>query len=150
MIDIVIATRNPNKFRELKALLAAPGVRWRDVEEFLHVPRVRETGKTFLENAVNKARVMARATGCWAIADDSGLEVDALRGAPGVRSARFAGRIAMQSAGSHGFGYDPIFYLPRRRMTSAQLAPSLKNRLSHRGQAVRRMRRILARLARSQ
>ncbi len=92
MIDIIIATRNPKKFQELKALLAVPGVRWRSLLNFPSVPTVPERGRTFTANAVAKARAVARATGCLAIADDSGLEVEALEGAPGIRSARFAGR----------------------------------------------------------
>jgi XTP/dITP diphosphohydrolase len=88
----VIATRNPKKFRELKALLAAPGIRFRSLASFPRVPPVRETGRTFEENAIKKATVAARAAGRLALADDSGLEVEALGGAPGVRSARFAGR----------------------------------------------------------
>ncbi len=190
MLSIVIATRNPKKFRELKALLATPGVRWRSLKDYPTVPAVREDGATFRDNAVKKARAVARATGCLVLADDSGLEVDALRGAPGVRSARFAGRhgddaanntkllrllqgvasskrtarfrcvlalasphrvlaftegvwngrIAHAPAGRHGFGYDPIFVVPRLGKTSAQLPPRVKNRLSHRGQAARAMR----------
>lgn len=91
-MNVVIATSNPKKFRELKALLTVPGVRWRSLADYPLLPSVREDGATFRDNAVKKARAAARATGCFAIADDSGLEVDALNGAPGVRSARFSGR----------------------------------------------------------
>ena len=91
MFEVVLATRNPNKFRELKALLAMPGVRYRSLANFPWVPTVREHGRTFKENAIAKAVTVAQATGRLAIADDSGLVVDALDGAPGVRSARFAG-----------------------------------------------------------
>ncbi len=73
-------------------MLRIPGIRWRSLEVFPHVPAIPERGTTFRQNAVTKARVVARATGQWALADDSGLEVAALKGAPGVRSARFAGR----------------------------------------------------------
>lgn len=196
MVNIVIATRNPKKFRELKALLMTPrprhlaGLRWRSLEEYPRLPAVREDGATFRDNAVKKARAVARFTGCLAIADDSGLEVDVLSGAPGVQSARFAGghgddaannakllrllqgmapsrrtarfrcalalagphkilavtegawegRIARAPAGCGGFGYDPIFLIPRLGKTSAQLPPRLKNRLSHRGKAAHAMR----------
>lgn len=193
--EIVIATRNPKKFRELQALVRCAGVRWRSLAEFPEAPPVHEHHATFEANAAKKARTAARATGRWALADDSGLEVDALRGAPGVRSARFAGRhgddvannakllrlldgvparrrgaqfrcvlaladarrllavtegrwrgrIARAPRGRHGFGYDPVFLLPRQRKTAAELAPSVKNRLSHRGQAARRMRAVLQR-----
>jgi XTP/dITP diphosphohydrolase len=200
MLYIVIATRNPKKFRELRVLLTAPGVRWRALADFPHAPSVREDQATFRANAVKKARAVARATGCWALADDSGLEVDLLKGAPGVRSARFSGRhgndaannanvlrllrgvpmhqrgarfqcvlalaaphrlltvsegawegrIALAPVGRNGFGYEPIFWLPRRRKTSAQLSRGLKHRVSHRGQAARAMRRHLRRLLRQQ
>lgn len=204
MITIVIATRNPKKFRELKALLATPRlkafavVRWRSLAGYPSLPPVRENGSTFRDNAVKKARAVARFTRCLALADDSGLEVEALHGAPGVRSARFAGRhgddaannakllrklsgvatsrrgaqfrcvlalagprdllavtegvwrgrVAEAPAGRRGFGYDPIFFLPRLGTTSAQLPPTLKNRLSHRGRAARVMHRHLLRLLR--
>lgn len=203
-MDVIIATRNPKKFRELKALLIAPRlkgfaqVRWRSLAGHPSMPPVREDGSTFRDNAVKKARAVARFTGCLALADDSGLEVEALGGGPGVRSARFAGghgddaannvkllrklygvatsrrgaqfrcvlalagprgllaltegvwrgRVAEAPAGRRGFGYDPIFFLPRLGKTSAQLPPALKNRLSHRGRAAREMRRHLLRLLR--
>jgi len=90
-MKITIATRNAHKFRELRALLATPGVRWTSLREFPHVPPVREDGRTFAVNAIKKARAVARMTGHLTVADDSGLEVEALGGAPGIRSARFAG-----------------------------------------------------------
>lgn len=91
MFEIVIATRNAHKFKELMRLLHVPGIRWRSLAEYPHAPSVRENGRTFEENAVKKAFAVARATGCVALADDSGIEVNALDGAPGIRSARFAG-----------------------------------------------------------
>lgn len=156
---------------------------------------VQETGATFAENAALKARAFHQATGLAALADDSGLEVDALGGAPGVYSARYGdlpngpaknrlllqqmkgvpwegrdcryvceiamvdegggihryrgvleGKIALESRGEGGFGFDPIFYLPSRRRTVAELAPEQKNRISHRGRAGRCARRTLERL----
>lgn len=92
MLEIVIATRNQHKFRELKGLLRVPGIRWRSLGEFPRAGEVKETGRTFDANAKKKALAVARATGCVTLADDSGLEVAALGNAPGVRSARFAGR----------------------------------------------------------
>ena len=92
MLHIVIATKNRHKIRELGQLLAVPGIRWRSLREFPEVRDVPERGRTFDANAVTKARAAAQATGLLALADDSGLEVDALDGRPGVRSARFAGR----------------------------------------------------------
>ena len=195
-IRIVLATRNTHKFRELAALLRLPGVQWRSLNAVPHAPEVRESGRTFEANAIKKARALADAAGGPALADDSGLEVDALGGAPGVRSARYAGRhgddlannakllralrgvprskrgaqyrcvlalaipgrvlgaargvwrgrIAESPAGASGFGYDPIFFVPRFCKTAGQLSASVKNRLSHRGQAARRMHRLLARL----
>ncbi|PIQ83243.1 MAG: non-canonical purine NTP pyrophosphatase, RdgB/HAM1 family [Candidatus Omnitrophica bacterium CG11_big_fil_rev_8_21_14_0_20_63_9] len=198
MREIVLATGNPHKFRELTGLLRVRGVRWRSLAECPTVRPVRETGRTFEANAEKKALAVARATGLWAIADDSGIEVKALDWAPGVRSARFAGRhgsdaannrkllrllrdvsaprrmaryrcvlalasptrvhaltrgvwwgrIATTPAGQGGFGYDPIFWLPARGKTVAQLPASLKQRLSHRALAARRMQRVLSSLTR--
>ena len=92
MLDLVVATGNRHKFRELARLLRAPGIRFRSLAGFPGVRPARETGRSFEENAVKKARAAARATGCWAVADDSGLEVEALGWGPGIRSARFSGR----------------------------------------------------------
>ena len=198
MLHAIIATGNQHKFRELKTLLAMPGIRWHSLAEFPRVPEVNETGKTFDENAVHKAQTVADATGHLALADDSGLEVEALNGAPGVRSARFAGRhgddqannatllqrlegvpparrraryrcslaladpsgpialtsgswsgrIAAAAKGAGGFGYDPIFLLPRLGKTVGELPSTLKGRLSHRVHAARRMRPFLKSLVR--
>ena len=196
MLHIVIATRNRHKFRELKGLLRVRGIRWRSLQEFPRVREVKETGRTFDANARRKALAVAKATGCLALADDSGLEVDALGGAPGVRSARFAGGhgddqtnnrkllrllgqrplaqrraryrcvlalaqpgrvirivdgdwkgwIAFRPAGSHGFGYDPVFLVPRLGKTVGQLPARVKQRLSHRAAAARKLRPVLRRL----
>ena len=200
MRHAILATSNRHKVRELKTLLAVPGIRWHSLAEFPSVPAVRETGRTFEANAVRKARAVAQATGRAALADDSGLEVDALGGAPGVRSARFAGRhgddrannrtllrrlrglprlrrgaryrcvlvlagpsgviavtrgawrgrIAEGPRGRRGFGYDPIFLVPRLKQTVAQLSVSMKRRLSHRAQAARTMRVALRRWIRDE
>ncbi|MBI4323143.1 MAG: RdgB/HAM1 family non-canonical purine NTP pyrophosphatase [Candidatus Omnitrophica bacterium] len=200
MPEIVIATRNHHKYRELAALLRLREVRWRSLEAFPDLPAVEERGRTFRANALKKARLIARATGCWALADDSGLEVAALRQAPGVRSARFSGRhgndhannakllrllrgvpdpkrdaryrcvlalaspetllavaegtlrgrIAQAPRGRGGFGYDPVFLLPRLTRTVAQLSAAAKNRLSHRAKAAQAMRRLLKRLVASE
>ena len=196
MLHIVIATRNRHKFRELKALLALRGIRWHSLAECSFEPSVNETGRTFDANAIKKARAVARASGHLALADDSGLEVDALGGGPGIRSARFAGRhgddqanndallrrlkgvpaakrraryrcslaladpsgliaitrgtwsgrIAERPAGRRGFGYDPVFLVPRLGKTVGQLPTSTKQRLSHRAMAARQMRPLLQRL----
>lgn len=197
MLDIVIATANRHKFRELSALLRVRGIRWKSLQDVPPTGPIHETGRTFHANAVLKARAVARVTGRLALADDSGLEVDALGGKPGVQSARFAGRhgddhanndkllrmlrqvpdsrrgaryqcvlalcspsgviavthgtwrgrIAHEPHGRGGFGYDPLFWLPGLKKTSAQLSARAKNRVSHRGIAVKRMRLVLKRLA---
>ena len=196
---LVVATGNPGKLLEFRALLADLPFDIRSLGE-LGIASPEETGASFLENALLKARHAATATaaaglhgaparGCAAIADDSGLEVDALGGAPGVFSARFAGlgaddnannaklrsalagvpaeqrraryrcvlayvagaddtapliaegtwegRILDAPRGSGGFGYDPYFWLPDLGVTAAQLDLEEKNRLSHRGMAMR-------------
>lgn len=199
MIHIIIATRNHHKFSELRELLPKRGIRWHSLGEFPNTRPVRENGASFKANAVKKARAVAKATGCIALADDSGLEVDALGGDPGIHSARYAGRhgddaannrkllralkglpttrrraryccvlaiadsknvlaavegrwigrIAETPAGRAGFGYDPIFWLPKLRKTVAQLPRYKKRRLSHRAAAARRLWPILQRLSRS-
>jgi XTP/dITP diphosphohydrolase len=198
MLDIVIATRNRHKVRELQTLLPIRGIRWRSLAAFPSIGDVVERGRTFEANATHKARAVARATGCLALADDSGVEVEALGGDPGVRSARFAGshgrdeannrkllrvlgqrppaarraryrcvlalasssrllavtrgrwegRIAFQPAGRSGFGYDPIFLVPGLGKTVGQLPARIKQRISHRAQAARRLRPVLRRLVR--
>lgn len=191
--ELVLATRNPGKVREMAALLADLGVTVRSLSDVPGAPEVEEDGRTFAENAVKKAETIARFTGLPALADDLGLEVDALGGAPGVFSARYAGegasdaannakllaalagvpaerrtaryrcvlalavpgmptvtvegvcegRIAEQPRGTGGFGYDPLFYLPGRGKTMAELRPEEKNAISHRGQALRRLKALL-------
>jgi XTP/dITP diphosphohydrolase len=193
---IVLASNNAGKVREIERLLAEARIHIRPQGEY-GVPEVEETGLTFVENAILKARNAARHSGLPAIADDSGLEVDALRGAPGLYSARYAGAGATDEAnlrklladladvpesertarfqcvliylrhaedptplicqgtweghllfeprGRNGFGYDPIFLVPTHGCSSAELDPDIKNQLSHRGQALRRLReRLLA------
>ncbi len=192
-MTIVIASRNHHKCRELSALLRVPGIRWRSLSAFPRVGAIPERGRTFQANAIHKARVVAKATGCLVLADDSGLEVAAIHQAPGVRSARFAGRhgddgannakllrllrgvpdterdaryrcvlalaspgkllavtegtlrgrIAHVPRGRGGFGYDPLFLLPRFKRTVAQLSAATKNRLSHRAKAAQAMRQVL-------
>ena len=188
---LVVATGNAGKLHEITGVLGALGIA---VVPF--VPEgLAETGRSFVENALIKARHAALQTGRPALADDSGLEVDALAGAPGIYSARYAGdgasdgdnvarlltemadvpderrsarfhcllaylrhpedpipliahgvwegRVLHASSGAHGFGYDPVFYVPSHGCSAAELAPAVKNRLSHRGQALRQLRRLL-------
>jgi XTP/dITP diphosphohydrolase len=203
---LIVATSNPGKLREFGALLSDLPFEFHSLAD-LRVAPPEESGASFLENALLKARHAAAAAlaaglgsaseaGVAAIADDSGLEVDALGGAPGIFSARYAGVGADDAAnnakllsalagtpaecrgaryrcalvmifapsdaepliaegtwegailesprGSGGFGYDPYFWLPDLRVTAAQLDPSDKNRLSHRGIAMRALRDQLA------
>ena len=194
MNKLVLATGNQKKVKELAAMLADMKIQVIPQSEFA-VSDADETGTTFVENAIIKARHAARVTGLPAVADDSGLEVDLLHGRPGVYSARFAGSGAsdkenidkllaelkgapdyLKSArfwcvlvymrhaddptpiicqaswegmiideprGQHGFGYDPVFFVPTEQETAAELGPAVKNRLSHRGQALAELRRQL-------
>ena len=187
---IVLASNNPGKVREFNQLLSDTELEVVPQSTF-SVPEIEETGLTFVENAILKARNAAQHTGLPAIADDSGLEVDALGGAPGIYSARYAGagasdrdnleklldalreideqqrsarfqclmvymrhgqdptprifqgtwegHILREPRGSGGFGYDPVFLVPDIDRASAELMPDVKNRLSHRGQAIRQL-----------
>lgn len=182
----MLASSNAGKLAELRELFAGAGLTLRSLAD-LGVEPPEETGLTFLENALLKARHAARATGLPAVADDSGLVVDALGGQPGVRSARYAGErasdednvrlllerlagtpdaqrqarficlivalrapadpapafaqgvwsgaITRAPRGRHGFGYDPVFFDPRRGRTAAELTPAVKNEISHRAMA---------------
>jgi XTP/dITP diphosphohydrolase len=189
---LVVASSNAGKLRELRALLGALGI---DVvaQDALGIAAAPEPHATFVENALAKARHAAAASGLPALADDSGLCVAALGGAPGVHSARFAGPGATDAAnnaellrrmagvddrrahytcvlvalwaaddpepivadarwhgevltaprGAGGFGYDPLFFLASHGCTAAELAADEKNRISHRGLALRELARRL-------
>ena len=194
---VVLASGNKGKLREINQLLE--GLHITAVPQTqLGVTDVEETGLTFVENAILKARHAAQLTGLAAIADDSGIEVDALHGEPGIYSARYSGvdasdadnlrllldklrdipeaqrsarfqclmvymrhgkdptpiicqgtwegRILFESVGDNGFGYDPVFYVPEETCSAAQLPSEVKNRLSHRGQALRKLMDALANL----
>ena len=194
-MELVLASGNAGKLREIAAMLEGLSIIARPQSDFA-VGEVEETGSTFVENAIIKARHAARISGRAALADDSGIAVDALGGAPGVYSARYAGSnasdaanldklleataalpdeargcsfvcvmVAMRNAddplpviatglwsgrllrapvGEGGFGYDPIFLVAEQGCSSAQLPAALKNQLSHRGQALRQLRALLA------
>lgn len=163
------------------------------LNDYPDIPEIIEDGQSYFENAMKKARTVSEWTGESALADDSGLEVDALRGAPGIYSARYAGddatdagnikrlledlshigadkrggtfccvlvlyhpgghfecfegrwhgRIADKPAGTGGFGYDPVFFLPEFSLTVAQMPPDLKNQLSHRAKAFQELKNYL-------
>jgi XTP/dITP diphosphohydrolase len=184
---LMLATGNAHKVAEIRALLAGTDVAVRGLAELDDPPELSEPYETFAENALAKALIVAQATGEPALADDSGLVVDALDGAPGVMSARYAGedataeqlvakllgemvgvpeedrtarfvcvlslaspegelgqwtgvvegRITSEPVGEGGFGYDPVFYYPPARITFAQMTPTNKNAVSHRGRALR-------------
>jgi XTP/dITP diphosphohydrolase len=190
MQRIVLASNNLDKVREIQQLLTDLDMDVLPQREF-GVQDMDETGLSFVENAILKARNAAQQARLPAIADDSGLEVDALHGAPGIRSARFAGleatdlqnlekllqalanvpedqrtarfqclmvymrhpldptpiicqgtwegRIASEARGEHGFGYDPVFFVPTHGCSAAELSAETKNHLSHRGQALRKL-----------
>ncbi|MBN2314135.1 MAG: RdgB/HAM1 family non-canonical purine NTP pyrophosphatase [Sedimentisphaerales bacterium] len=203
---ILVATTNPGKIAELRAMLSGD-LQWLSLADFRDIPEIVEDGATFAENARKKALGYAGITGVWTIADDSGLVVDALDGAPGVKSARFSGdkqddadspkdssgrtlidhlnivkvlellkgvpqeqrttrfvcRLCLASPedvlletggtlegliidkkiGDQGFGYDPIFFVPNLKKTVAQLTREEKNAISHRGNAIRKLKPLL-------
>ena len=191
--DLVLATRNPHKRAELVALLSDLGIKFRTLAEFPGAPEVEEDGLTCEANAVKKANEIMQYTGLPAVADDTGLEVEALDGQPGVYAARYAGPnatyednwrkllrkldgvpwerrrarfitvaaiarpaakvqvvegvleglIAEEPAGTQGFGYDPVFFVPEAGKTLAQLSPDQKNRISHRARALAKIKELL-------
>ena len=191
-MKIVLATHNHDKEIELQHSLRGLGVEICSLSEYPDIGEIEETGTTLLENSLLKAHTVYDRTGLPAIADDTGLEVDALDGAPGVYSARFAGADAtyednvnkllsvmedvsddMRYArfrtvisfvdeiqelwteghidgkiidfprGNAGFGYDPVFYIPQLEKTFAELSTEEKNKISHRGLALQKLRKIL-------
>jgi XTP/dITP diphosphohydrolase len=185
---ILVATHNQGKVAEYADMLSDLDINWLSLDDLGMFQEVEETGSTFLANAHLKAAGYARMTGLLTLADDSGLVVDALNGAPGVKTARYGGAglsskerydyllsqlegvpvqersarfvcvialagadgqilatadgevegvIALEPAGEGGFGYDPVFYLPHKACTMAQLPSQVKHSLSHRGRALR-------------
>jgi XTP/dITP diphosphohydrolase len=192
-IRLLLATNNPNKAREIREILRELPVEVFTPAETGIPFEVVEDGETFLENARKKAREASRLWDGFVLAEDSGLEVDALGGAPGVHSARFAGeeatdeanirkllkamesvpdekrsarfrcvmvlvdsrgsekvfegtvegRIIHEMKGKEGFGYDPVFMIEGYGKTFAELGPDVKNRISHRAEALRKVRLAL-------
>lgn len=186
-MKIILASKNQDKIKEIGKILNRSNrtlVTCNDMD----IPEVEETGSTFVENAILKARSASLSTGLPAIADDSGIEVDYLNAKPGIKSARYSGENATNESnnlkllgalngvsyknrkacyrcvivymrfpddpfpvitygswhgyiterliGNNGFGYDPLFYLPEYDKTSAQISSDLKNKISHRAQAL--------------
>lgn len=189
MKRFVVASRNRGKLSEIREILKGFDLQIVSMEEVGIFEDIEEYGSTFEENALIKAREICRRTGEMVMADDSGLEVDYLNGAPGIYSARFAGEgasdedknnkllsllrdvpfekrsarfvcviavvfpdgesftvkgtcegfIGLETKGDHGFGYDPLFFMPEYGMTTAQMEPEQKHEVSHRGKALRLM-----------
>ena len=190
---LLVATHNKGKVKEFAEMLADLELEWLSLDDIGLEKDVDETGQTFQENAILKAEAYAAETGYFTLADDSGLEVDALNGEPGIytaryggagldhegryrlllanmvdvvgeaRSARFRcvialatpeglvgtadgvceGMIAEAPAGDGGFGYDPVFFLPDRGLTMAQVPSSVKHQISHRGRALNAIEPLL-------
>lgn len=193
METVIIASTNQGKLKEFKELMKGLSVEVKSLKDFPEIGDIEENGASFAENAYIKAKAVFDATGCLSIADDSGLEVDALDGAPGVYSARYAGEEKNDTAnnekllsemnvvsdenrgaqfhcaivaidqngtrydaegivrghilrapqGENGFGYDPLFYIEEFGRTTAELSMDEKNKISHRGKAVRQIVEIL-------
>jgi XTP/dITP diphosphohydrolase len=189
-MQLIVATRNTHKTREIEQILGS-GFAVRDLTSHPEISGIRESGTSFEENAMLKAVAVSRKLPGWVIADDSGLEVEALGGAPGIHSARYAGanasdkeritkllsrlaevdaksdqrrarfscvlaiardgkvlatfegvvegKIADRPRGSHGFGYDPIFIPNGSEQTFAELPEEVKNNISHRAKAIRKL-----------
>jgi len=192
-LELFLATRNEGKIREIRELLKGCDTRITSLRDYPDAPEVVENGQSYRDNALKKARFFARWMGKLTLADDSGLEVDYLKGKPGVFSARYAGEVAndrenirrvlrelegisppkrgavfrcvmalvapwgdeevvegecrgwigLEERGEKGFGYDPIFVIPRYGKTVAELTLAEKNRLSHRGKALNKLRKKL-------
>lgn len=191
MKEIVVASTNEGKIKEIKAMLQDIGIGVKSIKDvFDHDIDIEENGKTFQENALIKAQTICQMVNVPTLADDSGLEVKALDGGPGIYSARFMGHdtsydiknqyiidavkgkdrsarfvcamalcipdeepilieeyfngeIHDKIEGHHGFGYDPIFYVPELHKTSAQLTLQEKNQYSHRAKALKKLYHIL-------
>ncbi len=191
--QIVFATGNAGKVKEIRAILGDLDIEVLSMKEAGISADIEEDGKTYEENALIKAREVAKYTDAIVMADDSGLEIDYLNCEPGIYSARYMGEdtsytiknnnlierlngvpdekrtarfvcaiaavlpdgeelttrgiiegiIGYEEAGENGFGYDPIFYVPRFGKTTAQLSPEEKNQVSHRGRALEAMKELL-------
>lgn len=191
-VDIVIASNNQDKIREIRQIFILPNVNLLTLDQFTNAPAVEEDGNTLFENAFKKASMLSKFTGLPTLADDTGLEVNALNGLPGVHSSRYAGVhatydentdkllneilkipnpdrnarflcvalfyhpemtlseegyiegiILTKRHGFNGFGYDPIFYVPKVGKTFAEMTIEEKNTMSHRGMAFRNLHNSL-------
>ena len=207
MTELIIATTNPGKLREIRELLKDLDLKITSLSDYPGAPKVEEDGKNFAQNALKKAATIALYTGKLTLGEDSGLEVRALGNKPGIYSARFslpkankssgracsaganavdkrnnakllrslrgvsfkkrqaryrcfaalvdgqriidvvsgscAGLIALRGRGKNGFGYDPLFFLPRYNKTFGELDPAIKARISHRARALSKVKKVL-------
>jgi len=198
-MKLVLATQNKDKVREIKNFLSGLKIQILTLDNFKLNSTLKETGQTLEANALQKAEQVYRLTKLPVLADDSGLEVEFLKGKPGVRSSRFAGEkatyldnnlkllkllknvpfrkrkarfrcvmalklnqeqikllegeisgyIATERKGKSGFGYDPVFYIPRLKKTFAQLSLKQKNQISHRAKALEKVKKYLRKLIKS-
>ena len=189
-MKVILASKNKDKIREISNILKNSNKTLLTCDD-IDIPEVEETGSTFVENAILKARSASLTTGFAAIADDSGIEIDYLDAKPGIKSARYSGRDATNESnnlkllkalegvpfekrkacyrcvivymrfpddpfpiitsgswegyitekltGTNGFGYDPLFYLPDYGKTSAEITSDLKNEISHRAKALKKL-----------
>ena len=192
-MELIVATRNRGKVREIREALKGLHLRIYSLGDFPDVPEIEEDGKSFTENALKKARFYSEYFEKLTLADDSGLEVDGLKGLPGIYSARYAkegatsrennqkllremqglpvskrgarfkciiavvshngkeavaegacrGRIGFTEKGKKGFGYDPLFILPKYGKTMAEISLKGKNAISHRGKALRKIKKVI-------
>ena len=193
MKELLIATRNEGKVREIKNLLKDLNLKITSLNNYKSMPEIVEDGKTFAQNALKKAVTIAMYTKTLTLGEDSGLEVKALKNQPGIYSARFSGRnatdkknnlkllrslkkiplrkrqaryccsaalvdgrkiidvvqgrcegfIALRSQGNNGFGYDPLFLIPRYGKTFGELPLDVKAKISHRAKALKKIKKIL-------
>lgn len=190
-LELVVATKNKKKLQEIKDLLKGLRLKITSLTDYPSPPRIIENGKTFAENACKKALTIARYTNKLTLGEDSGLEVEALNGGPGVRSSRFsgsnksdlqnnlkllralkglplkrrkaryvcsvaladkkgvvfkaegacAGLIGFEMKGRRGFGYDPLFIIPKYKKTFAELGEIVKHKMSHRYKALKKLQK---------
>ena len=192
-VELVVASRNKDKVKEIKEILKGLNLKISSLSDYPKAPYILENGKTFQENAIKKAVKIAKFTGKLTLGEDSGLEVDALRGEPGIHSSRFSGKdkndlknnfkllrlldglplakrkaryvcgvaladgngllgvvegccrglIGYRMQGSFGFGYDPLFIIPKYKKSFAQLGPQIKHKISHRFHSLNKARNLL-------
>jgi len=192
-MKLVVATKNKKKLEEIREILKGSNLKIASLADFSQTPRIIENGKTFKENAIKKATKTARFTDGLTLGEDSGLEVQALGGKPGIYSSRFSGKdkndsknnlkllklldglpirkrkarytsavaladkdgligvvegrcsgvIGFELKGNFGFGYDPLFVIPKYKKTFAQLGPRIKHKMSHRFRALEKARKII-------